>query len=116
MMLVATYGASQWDRNTQADAEAGLQAPDPKVVQRLDAGGPPPTFTFPRVGFQGIRKELQRIVSAVMPGVPSGPPVMIARRESSYSGRPAVAKIKPAAQLVPVVGIEQTAPYWEYLQ
>lgn len=116
MMLVASYAASQWDRNSQADTAARLERPDTAMIQRLDPGGPPPVFTFPRMGFQGIRKELGRIVSTMMPGVPSGPPMVIARREGSYAGRPAVAKIKPASQLVAVVGVEQTAPYWDYLQ
>jgi hypothetical protein len=118
IVIAALQAAPTWDRNTQSDTAAGLEANEPgRVVQQLDRGRTPDTAGPARVGFQGIRKELERIVSTWSPGVPRTPAKVIAHRSRpNPAGRPAVQPIRAAVVPVALVSNEQTAPWYELLQ
>ena len=120
IVIAALQAAPEWDRNTMGDTEANLEAVNPgQYVQGLDAGKEPGAAPPARVGFRGLRTpvSLERFVSAFMPGLPEGPPIIIAnrRRPSSEPGQPAVMPVRSAVVPVQVVSTEQTAPWYEHL-
>lgn len=118
ILISAMTAAAHWDRNTQGDTEAGLQAATPFRVQALDAGTEPATAPPARKGFQGLRTpvSLERLVSFFMPPLPGGPPITIAsRKRDTPAGDAAIMPIRAAVVPVAVVSTEQTAPWYELL-
>ena len=118
IMISALHAAPVWDRNRQGDTEAQLETAEPgTVITQYDAGHEPVTAPVARVGFQGLRAVTERIVHKVMPGLPMGPPILIASRSTPAAvGRAAVTRITAAVVPLPVVSTEQQAPWYEHLQ
>lgn len=115
-MMLSLLGAPAWNRNAQSDTAAGLEKPDTAIVATLPSPHEPTAFPIARVGFAGIMKGVERIVSTVFTPLPKGPPTVIASRASAArAGHAARSPIVPAAVYSPVPSVEQTAPYWDYL-
>lgn len=120
MMAVASLSAAAapaWERNTQSDTAAGLESPPiGTVIVGLPPGREPSTAGPARVGFAGLRQSLDRFVGTFMVPLPRLPSKVIASRPATRrSGGPAVSPIRAAVVAVPLVGVENTAPWYEHM-
>lgn len=121
MIVYTIVDSATWDRNRQADTAAGLESPEPgRVRSDIDTTRSPDIFAYPRQPFAGFRAVKERIVQTLMPGVPKGPPRVIANREQTFRagrapGVDGVNKVRPAADLIPATPVLQATPWYEYV-